>query len=59
MKYSSQLSVILQASKWSQEILAHKLGVSFVTLNSWVNKRSKPRRKALEAIDRLYMLTNY
>lgn len=55
MKYHAQLTSILKASGWSQEQLARKLGVSFATLNSWVNKRSVPRAKALHNIDRLYL----
>lgn len=55
MKYDDQLASILKASGWSQEQLARKLGVSFATLNSWVNKRSAPRAKALHNIDRLYL----
>lgn len=55
MKYHGQLKSILQASGWSQEQLAHNLGVSFATLNSWINKRSAPRTKALRNIDKLYL----
>jgi Fic family protein/DNA-binding XRE family transcriptional regulator len=54
MNYSAQLKAILKASGWSQEELARHLSVSFVTLNAWVNARSKPRKKALEAIRLLY-----
>ncbi|CAN5688327.1 hypothetical protein BH23PAT2_BH23PAT2_08570 [soil metagenome] len=55
MKYHAQLLEILRASKWSQEVLAQKLGVSFATLNSWVNERSVPRKKAIAAVDKLYV----
>ena len=54
MNYSIQLKSILKASGWSQEELARRLGVSFVTLNSWVNSRSEPRKKAIESIRLLY-----
>lgn len=54
MKQSAQLKSILKASGWSQEELAQKLNVSFVTLNSWVNDRSLPRNKASESIRTLY-----
>ena len=54
MNYSSQLKAILKASGWSQEELARRLNVSFATLNAWVNKRAKPRKKAVEAIRILY-----
>ncbi len=52
--YSSRLRSILTASGWSQEELARRLKVSFVTLNAWVNERSEPRKKALDAIQALY-----
>lgn len=54
MDYRTQLQSILKASGWSQEQLARNLAVSFVTLNSWVNKRSIPRVKAQRAIECLY-----
>lgn len=57
MTYAAQLKSILQASGWSQEQLARQLSVSFVTLNSWVNERSRPRRKALLNIEKLYIDT--
>lgn len=49
--YKLKLNQILAATGWSQEYLAFKLDVSFVTLNSWINDRSEPRAKAREAID--------
>jgi Fic family protein len=55
MNYPNQLKSILTASGWSQEELARRLGVSFVTLNSWVNARSEPRKKAGESIHLLYL----
>lgn len=55
MNYYSQLTSILKASGWSQEQLARSLGVSFATLNSWVNKRSMPRAKALLNIEKRYL----
>lgn len=55
MSYALQLKSILKASGWSQEQLARELGVSFPTLNSWINKRSKPRQKALHGIEVLYL----
>ena len=54
MDYVNQLKSILQASGWSQEELARHLDVSFVTLNTWVNAKSQPRRRALESIQTLY-----
>lgn len=55
MSYLQQLQSIQSASGWSQELLAHRLGVSFATLNSWVNGRSQPRAKARLNIEKLYL----
>jgi Fic family protein/DNA-binding XRE family transcriptional regulator len=55
MNYSTQLKLILKASGWSQERLARELDVSFATLNSWVNERSKPHNKTLSNIDKRYL----
>ncbi len=57
MKHITQLQSILKASGWSQEQLAYNLGVSFATLNSWINDRSQPRKKALIKIEKLYLNT--
>ncbi|HEY4963478.1 MAG TPA: Fic family protein [Candidatus Saccharimonadales bacterium] len=54
MNHSSQLKAILKASGWSQEELARRLNVSFVTINAWVNERAVPRKKAVESIRILY-----
>lgn len=37
----------------TQESLASRLGVSFVTLNSWINEKSEPRERHKEEINRL------
>jgi Fic family protein len=55
MKTSEILNAILKASNWSQEQLAQKLGVSFATLNSWINERSLPRKKAATRIEQLFL----
>lgn len=55
MKYATQLKSIIKASGWSQEQLASNLDVSFPTLNSWINERSQPRKKALTKIEKLYL----
>lgn len=55
MDYKIKLSQIIQASGFSQQVLATKLGVSFVTLNSWLNDRSTPTlTSAKDKIDILY-----
>lgn len=57
MNYPEYLKSIIKASGWSQEQLASQLGVTFATLNSWINSRSKPRAKALINIEKLYFDT--
>ena len=59
MNYQEYLKSIIKASGWSQEQLASQLGVTFVTLNSWINSRSKPRAKALVRIEKLYFDTDF
>jgi Fic family protein/DNA-binding XRE family transcriptional regulator len=51
---STLLEVILRASGLTQERLAVRLGVSFATVNAWINGRSAPRPAALAGIERLY-----
>jgi len=46
MDYRKILQQIIGASGWTQETLANKLGVSFPTLNSWINGKSKPQRES-------------
>ncbi len=54
MKISEKLKLIKQISGLTQEKLSVKLGVSFATLNSWINDKSIPRKKKSELIDNLY-----
>ena len=54
MTIKQKLQIIKNLSGFTQEKLAKELGVSFVTLNSWINGKSRPRRKAEENINNLY-----
>lgn len=54
MDYLHQLKGLLQATSSTQTELARLLGVSFPTLNSWLNKKSEPRPKARERISLHY-----
>ena len=54
MQHVTQLQEIIRASRLSQEALAARLGVSFPTVNSWLNGRSIPRPKAILAIEALH-----
>lgn len=51
MNSDKKLKLIQQIKGLSQEGLAQELGVSFPTINSWINARSQPRKKAQEKID--------
>ncbi len=55
MTTREKLDLIRSAAGLTQENLARELGVSFPTVNSWINGRSAPRKKALERIDRMYL----
>ena len=54
MLIADKLKIIQNISGLTQEILAKELVVSFVTFNSWINKKSKPRRSAQKRINDLY-----
>lgn len=54
MTIPDQLQFILTMSGMTQEALAQRLGVTFVTLNSWVNGRSIPRSGAQSRIADLF-----
>ena len=54
MNYQDLLKNTLKASTWTQERLAVELGVTFSTLNSWINGKSTPRAKSLARIENLY-----
>ncbi|MBU4377231.1 MAG: helix-turn-helix transcriptional regulator [Candidatus Omnitrophica bacterium] len=52
-KLIGDIKYYLQREKISQEDFAHKIGVSFSTLNRWLNKKTKPKSKAIiEAVKR-------
>jgi len=54
MKIFEKLKLVQKLSGLTQEALAQKLKVSFVTLNSWINGKSKPHKKAEDLIDEIY-----
>lgn len=57
MTTTQKLQRIQKYSGKTQEELARDLGVSFPTLNSWINGKSQPRKKAIERINSLYIET--
>lgn len=54
MNHVKKLKRLLKITGKTQTELAEMLQVSFVTLNSWVNGKSVPRKRAQEKIDLLY-----
>jgi len=56
MKIAEKLKIILNLGFFTQEKLAQRLGVSFVTLNSWIKERSTPHKKKQVKIDQFYLL---
>ena len=57
MTTTQKLQKIQKYSGKTQNELAHDLGVSFPTLNSWINGKSLPRTKATDRINSLYLET--
>ena len=55
MNFQTKLQTIQKYADVTQTQMAEMLDVSFPTLNSWINKKSTPRKKALEKIDSLYI----
>lgn len=55
MTITQKLQRIKKYSGKTQEELARNLDVSFPTLNSWINGKSQPRKKAAQKINSLYV----
>lgn len=54
MNTREQLKQILVEAKWSQDELAHRLGVAPKTLSFWITGKTEPREKYLEKIREVY-----
>lgn len=54
MKISDKIKIIIEITGFIQEKLAQEAGVSFATLNSWLNNRSIPHKKHQKKINDLY-----
>ncbi|MFH1769042.1 MAG: Fic family protein [Parcubacteria group bacterium] len=54
MEISKKIKIITEITGFTQEKLAQEAGVSFATLNSWLNKRSLPHKRHQKKIDILY-----
>ena len=49
-----RLKAVRQTVGWSEEVCAHRLGVTYCTLNRWERGESLPKsRVVVDAIDRL------
>jgi Fic family protein len=55
MNLSEKIHLIQQLSGLTQTELAKEIGVSFPSLNSWINGKSQARKKNMEKIDALYL----
>ena len=53
--YQDMLRTILDSSGWTQQQLAIKLGVSFPTVNYWLNNKVTPHKKMQKRIRDLYL----
>lgn len=51
---TKKLQAILKATQWSQERLAHYLGVSSKTISFWITGKAQPHAKNLLEIDELH-----
>lgn len=49
------LKTIMNTSGLSQEQIAKRLGVSFATVNAWLNGRAVPQKSKIERIKKLYL----
>jgi len=55
MDTAGKLQLIKQLLGLTQEKLAQRIGVSFATVNSWINAKSTPRESKQKLIDLLYV----
>lgn len=55
MRIDQKLKIIMQTAGLTQEKLAQKIGVSFPTVNSWINNKSIPHKSRQKAIDAIYL----
>ena len=55
--YIVNISEILGKTGWPQTQLAKQLGVTFATVNRWLNRHTRPHPGQLQRIERLYKST--
>ena len=56
--YQEMLRDILSSTGWSQQQLAIRLGISFPTVNYWLNNKVTPRKSMQKRIRDLYLARN-
>jgi len=54
INYIRKIEQILEKTGWSQMGLAREIGVTFATVNRWVNRHTKPQPAQLRHIDKLF-----
>ncbi len=52
--YLYQIEQILKKTKWTQNQLAQELGVTFATVNRWINGHTQPHTSQRRQIERLF-----
>lgn len=52
--YIEKIQQILAKTNWSQAQFAQEIGVTFATVNRWLNRRTKPHPGQLRRIERIY-----
>lgn len=53
-KYISKIREILEKTGWTQTRLSDEIGVTFATVNRWLNQHTKPHPSQIRLIDKLY-----
>lgn len=51
MEFSEKVKIARKKVHFSQEDMAHQLGVSFATVNRWESGKTRPSRLALKAFE--------
>lgn len=51
MEFSEKVKEARKKGNFSQEDMAHQLGVSFATVNRWESGKTKPSKLALKAFE--------
>lgn len=54
MKIQEKLKLILEITGLSQDKLAQEIGVTFASLNRWLNNHAKPHKTQVDKINQLY-----